>query len=139
MQQRADKHPFRKFIRLGGNTMPSKLSFHVMGFDNHVFDYLQQMQPALVKIFEFPSDVNVDELRRRCPGALIVYRQYTNLSFNDPADAFVAEMGARSLNLVCSLCAIDACARRTRRRVLFLDRQPATRVGAAACPRRYGM
>ncbi|MBI5303369.1 MAG: hypothetical protein HY868_14635 [Chloroflexi bacterium] len=72
--------------------MPSKLTFHISNFDTRVFDLLQQMQPTVVKIFEFPSDTNVDEIRRRCPGALIVYRQYTNLSFKNPADLFVAEL-----------------------------------------------
>ena len=72
--------------------MSSKLTFHVSNFDARVFDLLQQMQPTVVKVFEFPSDTNIDEIRRRCPGALIVYRQYTNLSFNTPADAFVQEL-----------------------------------------------
>ncbi len=72
--------------------MPSKLTFHVMGFDSRIFDLLQRMQPSIVKVFDYPSDSNIDEIRRRCPNVLIVYRQYTNLGFNDPADAFVAEM-----------------------------------------------
>ncbi len=72
--------------------MPSKLTFHIMGFDSRVLDLLQQMQPSIVKVFDFPSDSNIDEIRRRCPKTLIVYRQYTNLGYNDPADAFVTEM-----------------------------------------------
>jgi hypothetical protein len=72
--------------------MPSKLSFHLMGFDSRIFDYLTQMQPSLVKIFEFSSDANIDEIRRRCPRTLIVYRPYTNLSFNDSADTFIAQI-----------------------------------------------
>ncbi|MCX7839194.1 MAG: hypothetical protein N2559_07020, partial [Anaerolineae bacterium] len=72
--------------------MPSKLSFHINGYDNNIFDYLTQMQPSLVKIFEFSSEANIDEIRRRCPRTLIVYRPYTNLTFSSPADAFVAQI-----------------------------------------------
>ncbi len=63
-----------------------------MGFDSRVFDLLQRMQPSIVKVFDYPSDSNIDEIRRRCPNVLIVYRQYTNLGFNDAAEAFIAEM-----------------------------------------------
>ncbi len=72
--------------------MPSKLTFHINGFDSKVLDLLAQMQPTCVKLFDFPSDTNVDEIRRRCPKTLIVYRQYTNLGYNDPADQYVAEL-----------------------------------------------
>lgn len=74
--------------------MPSKLTFHIMGFDSRVYDYLQQMQPTIVKIFEFTSEANIDEIRGRCPGALIVYRQFTNLSYRNSAGDFVAELDA---------------------------------------------
>ena len=72
--------------------MASKLTFHIMGFDSAVLDRLEQMQPSTVKIFDFPSETNIDAIRQRCPYTLIIYRQYTNLTFNDPADAFVAEL-----------------------------------------------
>ena len=72
--------------------MPSKLTFHINNFDARIFDLLQQMQPTVVKVYEFASEANVDEIRRRCPGALIVYRQYTNRSFSSSADDFVNEM-----------------------------------------------
>lgn len=72
--------------------MPSKLTFHISGFDSNVINLLEQVQPSLVKVFDFPSDSNIDEIRRRCPGALIVYRQFTNLDFRDPADAYLAEL-----------------------------------------------
>ena len=72
--------------------MPSKLSFHINGFDSKIFDLLEQMQPTLVKVYDFPSDSNIDEIRRRCPNALIVYRQYTDLDFNSTADAYVTEL-----------------------------------------------
>src|SRR5512142_27084 len=75
-----------------GGAMPSKLTFHIMGFDSRVLDLLERMQPSIVKVFDFPSDSNIDEIRRRCPHTLIVYRQYTNLGHNDSADAFVFEM-----------------------------------------------
>lgn len=73
--------------------MPSKLTFHVTVFDSKIFDLLQQMQPTIIKVFNFASDTNIDEIRQRCPKALLVYRQYTDLSYKDSADAFVAEMG----------------------------------------------
>lgn len=72
--------------------MASKLTFHIMGFDDKVFDLLQLMQPSTVKVFDFPSDANIDEIRNRCPKALIIYRQYTNLGYYDSADAYVAEL-----------------------------------------------
>jgi hypothetical protein len=72
--------------------MPSKLTFHIMGFDGKVLDQLQQMQPSTVKLFDFPSDTNIDEIRRRCPNTLLIYRQYTNLTFSNPADQFVTEL-----------------------------------------------
>ena len=55
--------------------MPSKLTFHIMGFDDKIFDRLQQMQPSCVKLLDFPSDTNVDTIRQLCPQTLIVYRQ----------------------------------------------------------------
>ena len=73
--------------------MPSKLTFHIMGFDDKILNLLQQMQPSTVKLFNFPSDTNVDTIRRLCPKTLIVYRQFTNLGFNTPADQYVAELG----------------------------------------------
>ncbi len=72
--------------------MPSKLTFLIMGFDDKVLDLVEQMQPTIVKIYEFASDTNIDEIRRRCPHTLIVYRQYTDLTYTDPADAYVNEM-----------------------------------------------
>ncbi|MBI3914489.1 MAG: hypothetical protein HY327_09955 [Chloroflexi bacterium] len=72
--------------------MPSKLTFHLMSFDDKIFDLLARMQPSIVKVYDFPSDANIDEIRRRCPKSLIVYRQYTNLTFNNAADAYVNEL-----------------------------------------------
>ena len=72
--------------------MPSKLTFHLNGFDDKTFDLLQQMQPGVVKVYEFASDSNIDLIRQLCPKTLIVYRQYTNLGFNDPADWYVNEL-----------------------------------------------
>ncbi len=72
--------------------MPSKLTFHINGFDDKIYDLLQQMQPSVVKIFDFPSESNIDEIRRRCPRTRIVFRQYTDRDFHSPADAFIAEM-----------------------------------------------
>ena len=72
--------------------MPSKLTFHLSGFDDKIFDLLQQMQPSVVKAYEFSSDTNIDLIRQLCPKTLIVYRQYTNLGYNDPADWYVNEL-----------------------------------------------
>jgi hypothetical protein len=72
--------------------MSSKLSLHISRFDGNIFDYLERMQPSIVKVLDFPSEANIDEIRRRAPGTLIVYRQFTNLSYNDSADAYVAEL-----------------------------------------------
>jgi len=72
--------------------MPSKLTFHINVFDEKIFDLLQQMQPTTIKVYDYPSDSNIDEIRRRCPRALIVFRHYTDLGFNSPADAYVAEL-----------------------------------------------
>ncbi len=77
--------------------MPSKLTFHIMNFDDKVMDLLAQMQPSIVKVYNFSSDANVDEIRRRCPQTLIVYRQYTDLDLNSTADQYLAEL-ADTLN-----------------------------------------
>jgi len=55
--------------------MPSKLSVHLSAYPNRVFDILQKMQPGVVKVFNQSSEMNIDEIRRRCPNAIIVYRQ----------------------------------------------------------------
>lgn len=72
--------------------MPSKITFHINGFDDKIFDLLQQMQPTIVKVYEFASDTNIDQIRQLCPKTLIVYRQYTDLDFNSTADAYVTEL-----------------------------------------------
>jgi hypothetical protein len=73
--------------------MPSKLSVHLNSYPDRVFDILQRMQPGVVKVFNQSSEMNIDEIRRRCPNVIIVYRQYTNLDYHTPADAFFAEIG----------------------------------------------
>ena len=72
--------------------MPSKLSVHLSAYPNRVFDILQKMQPGVVKVFNQSSEMNIDEIRRRCPNAIIVYRQYSNLDYRASADAFFAEI-----------------------------------------------
>ncbi len=72
--------------------MSSKLTFHIMGFDDALFGLLQQSQPSIVKVYEYSSDANIDEIRRRCPKTLIVYRQYTNLDLHSTADQYVTEL-----------------------------------------------
>ncbi len=59
--------------------MPSKLSFHINGFDDKVLDLLVSMQPSCVKLLDFPSDTNVDFIRANCRQTLIVYRQTANI------------------------------------------------------------
>jgi len=67
--------------------MPSKLSFHLSGFNSKTFDMLERVQPSIVKIYNMNSEMNIDEIRRRC-NALIVYREVADFNFHDPADAF---------------------------------------------------
>ena len=67
--------------------MPSKLSLHLGSYPPNAFDTLGKMQPSVVKIFNQNSEMNIDEIRRRC-GALIIYREYTNLDYHPAADAF---------------------------------------------------
>ena len=73
--------------------MPTKLSIHLGSYPNRVFDIIQRMQPGVLKVFNQSSEMNIDEIRRRCPNVVIVYRQYTNLDYHMPADAFVAQIG----------------------------------------------
>ncbi len=73
--------------------MPSKISVHLNSYPNRVFDILQRMQPGILKVFNQSSEMNVDEIRRRCPNVVIVYRHYSNLDYHTPADAFFAEIG----------------------------------------------
>ncbi len=69
-----------------------KLGPHISGYDDKIFDLLEKWQPSIVKVYNSNSEMNIDEIRRRCPGALVVFRQYTNLDYNAPAEAFIAEM-----------------------------------------------
>ncbi len=73
--------------------MPSKISIHLSAYPNRAFDILQKMQPGVVKVFNFSSEINIDEISRRCPNAVIVYRQYTNQDYHGAADAFFKELG----------------------------------------------
>jgi hypothetical protein len=68
--------------------MPSKLSIHLSSFPNQAFDILEKMKPSIVKVFNFPSDINIDEIRRRCPHVVIVYREFVELDYHVSADAF---------------------------------------------------
>ncbi len=72
--------------------MPSKLSVHLNSYPRNVFDVLERMQPGIVKIFNQSSEMNIDEIRRRCPNTLIVYRHYSARDYREPADRFFAEM-----------------------------------------------
>ncbi len=73
--------------------MPSKLSVHLSSYPTNTFDILARMQPSVVKVYNQSSEMNVDEIRRLCPNTILVYRQYTNLDYHAPADAFFAELG----------------------------------------------
>lgn len=70
--------------------MPSKLTFHIMGFDDNVLDLVQEMHPSCVKLLDFPSDTNVDAIRQLSPGTLIVNRTGNDLDkdYSRPADDF---------------------------------------------------
>lgn len=72
--------------------MPSKLSIHLSGYPERAFDILERMRPSIVKVFNFPSEMNIDAIRARSPGTLVIYRQYTNLDYHAPADLFFAEI-----------------------------------------------
>jgi hypothetical protein len=54
--------------------MASKLSVHLSSYPGNTFDVLERMQPGIVKVYNQSSEMNIDEIRRRCPNALIVYR-----------------------------------------------------------------
>jgi len=72
--------------------MPSKLSIHLGSYPNNAFDVLERMQPGIVKVFNQSSEMNIDEIRRRCPNTLIVYRHYSDWTFADPAERFFESM-----------------------------------------------
>lgn len=72
--------------------MPSKISVHVSGYVEKTFDILERMQPSVIKVYDQPSEMNIDEIRRRCPGAVLIYRQYTNLNLHSSADEYFAEI-----------------------------------------------
>ncbi len=71
--------------------MPSKLSVHLSGYPNKTFDILEKMQPSVVKVFNQNSEMNIDEIRRRC-SALIIYREFVDVDYHQPADVFYAKM-----------------------------------------------
>ncbi|HEX7593419.1 MAG TPA: hypothetical protein VF429_04535, partial [Anaerolineae bacterium] len=72
--------------------MPSKLSIHLSGYPNPAFDALEKMQPSVVKVFNQSSELNIGEIRRRCPNGVIIYRQYSNQDYHGSADTFFAEI-----------------------------------------------
>jgi hypothetical protein len=59
---------------------------------NNAFDVLERMQPSVVKIYIQSSDMNIDEIRRRCPNTLIVYLHYSDHDYHESADLFFDEM-----------------------------------------------
>ena len=67
--------------------MPSKLSIHLSAYPSKAFDILEKMQPSVVKVFNQNSEMNIDEIRRRC-GARIIYREYVDLDYHQSADDF---------------------------------------------------
>lgn len=67
--------------------MPSKLSFHISGYMAKTFDILEKVQPSVVKVFDDNSEMNIDEIRRRC-SALIVYRELSDFDYHHTADEF---------------------------------------------------
>jgi hypothetical protein len=72
--------------------MPSKLSIHISGYPEGIYDIVHRMQPRVLKVFDYSSEMNIDALKRAAR-PLIVYRQYTDLSFdNSTADQFVKEL-----------------------------------------------
>jgi hypothetical protein len=73
--------------------MPSKLSIHLNAYPNRVYDVIARMQPSAVKVFNQSSEMNIDAIRAHSPNTIIIYRQYTNLDYHSPADAFFAEIG----------------------------------------------
>jgi len=72
--------------------MPSKLSVHLNSYPSNAFDVLERMQPSIVKIFNQSSEMNIDEIRRRCPNTLIVYRHYSTRDYHEPAERFFDEL-----------------------------------------------
>ncbi|MEW5717741.1 MAG: hypothetical protein AB1817_03870, partial [Chloroflexota bacterium] len=72
--------------------MASKLSVHLNSYPNNAFDVLEQIQPSIVKIYNQSSEMNIDEIRRRCPNTLIVYRHYSDHDYRESADLFFDEM-----------------------------------------------
>jgi hypothetical protein len=76
--------------------MPSKLSIHLSGYPDKAFDVLERIQPSIVKVFNQPSEMSIDELRRRC-GAIIIYREFVDLDFRTSADVFYSRI-ENSLN-----------------------------------------
>jgi hypothetical protein len=71
--------------------MPSKLSIHLSAYPSKAFDILEKMQPSVVKVFNQNSEMNIDEIRRRC-GALIIYREYVDLDYHQSADEYYFKM-----------------------------------------------
>ena len=72
--------------------MPSKLSIHVSGFGDRTYEMLQRIQPSVVKVFNVSSEQNIDEIKRRCPNTVIIYRQYTLRNYWGPADDFYNDL-----------------------------------------------
>lgn len=73
----------------------SKLGIHIIGPpDNHV-DWLRELQPAVIKVMDWDSRESLELLRPLTPH--LVYRQYTDLTYNDPPEQFVASLPLKKL------------------------------------------
>ncbi len=73
---------------------PSKLSLHLSGYPDGIYERLAPAHLHCIKIFNQTSEMNVERLRSvLAPGALMVYRHYTVENYDTiTADQFVDEL-----------------------------------------------
>jgi hypothetical protein len=66
------------------------IGIHIIGDPGKFFDYLRQLKPPAIKLMEWESPESIRELKTISP--LVLYRKYTDLTYHDSADAFVASI-----------------------------------------------
>lgn len=70
--------------------MPTRLGIHIIGAPDNYVDWLRRLQPSVVKVKDHNSRDSLALLTAFVPH--VVYRQYTDLTYHDPCEAFIAEL-----------------------------------------------
>lgn len=71
-----------KDVQAGARGMFSKISFHLSAYPTGIYDQVGRAGLKGIKVYQMDSDMNLDELRRAIPGALIDFRFFTQENYD---------------------------------------------------------